>query len=82
MRRFKATDSRDSFYSLLGLVRDKHDPKPHGKVDNNVIRPDYSLSVDVIFRQVTKSLIKHESSLVIMLTVEDASLRVTSNLSL
>ena len=80
MRRSKATDPRDKIYSLLGLVRDKKDPKPHGKVDNNVIRPDYSSSVDTIFCQVTKSLIKHESSLALLSTVEDASLRVTLNL--
>ena len=74
------TDPRDKIYSLLGLVRDQKDPDPHGKVDNNVIRPDYSLSVDAVFRQVTKSLIKHESSLALLSTVEDASLRVTLNL--
>lgn len=80
MRRFKATDPRDKIYSLLGLVGDKKDPEPHGRVDNNVIGPDYSSSVDTIFRQVTKSLIKHESSLALLSTVEDASLRVTLNL--
>ena len=80
MRRFKATDPRDKIYSLLGLVGDQKDAGPHGKVDNNVIRPDYSLSVDAVFRQVTKSLIKHESSLALLSTVEDASLRVTLNL--
>ena len=80
MRRFKATDPRDKIYSLLGLARNKKDPEPHGKVNNNVIRPDYSSSVDTIFRQVTKSLIKHESSVTLLSTVEDASLRVTLNL--
>ena len=80
MRRFKATDPRDKIYSLLGLVRDKKDWDTQGKVDNNVVRPDYCLSVDTIFRQVTKSLIKHESSLALLSTVEDASLRVTLNL--
>ena len=80
MRRFKATDPRDKIYSLLGLVRSKKDPESHGKVDDNVIRPDYSSSVDTVFRRVTKSLIKQESSLALLSTVEDASLRVTSNL--
>lgn len=80
MRRFQATDPRDKIYSLLGLVRDEKGPESQDKVNNNVIRPDYSLSVDTIFRQVTKSLIKHESSLALLSTVEDASLRVTLNL--
>ena len=80
MRRFQATDPRDKIYSLLSLVRDEKDPEPHDKVNNDVIRPDYSLSVDTIFRQVTKSLLKHESSLTLLSTVEDASLRVTLNL--
>ena len=80
MRRFQATDPRDKIYSLLGLGRDKKDAESHCKVNENVIRPDYSLSVDAIFRQITKSLIKHESSLALLSTVEDASLRVTLNL--
>lgn len=80
MRRFKATDPRDKIYSLLGLVRSKKDLESHGKVDDNVVRPDYSSSVDTVFRQVTESLIKQESSLALLSTVEDASLRVTLNL--
>lgn len=80
MRRFKATDPRDKIYSLLGLLRDKKDPESHGKVDNNVVGPDYFSSVDTIFRQVTKSLIKHDSSLALLSTVEDASLRVRLDL--
>lgn len=80
MRRFKATDPRDKIYSLLGLLRDKNDSEPHSEVDNDVIRPDYSSSVDTIFRQVTKSLIKDESSLALLSTVEDQGLRVTLNL--
>ncbi len=80
MRRFKATDPRDKIYSLLGLVRSNKDQESHGKVDDNLIRPDYFSSVDTIFRQVTKSLIKQESSLALLSTVEDASLRVTLNL--
>ena len=80
MRRSKATEPRDKIYSLLGLLRDEEDSEIHGKVAKNIIRPDYSLSVDTIFRQVTKSLIKHESSLALLSIVEDASLRVTLNL--
>ena len=80
MRRFQATDPRDKIYSLLGLSRDKKDPKPHCKANENVIRPDYSLSVETVFRQITKSLIKQESSLALLSTVEDASLSVTLNL--
>ena len=80
MRRSKATDPRDKIYSLLGLVRDGKDTEPHGEVDNNVIRPDYSSSVDTIFRQATRSVMKHESSLALLSTIEDASLTVTSNL--
>ena len=80
MRRFQATDPRDKIYSLLGLLKDDKDPETRGKVSNNVIRPNYSLSVNTIFRQVTKSLIKHEQSLALLSTVEDASLRVTLNL--
>ena len=80
MRRFQATDPKDKIYSLLGLLEDKKGLETQGKVNDNVIRPDYSLSVDTIFSQVTKSLIKHESSLALLSTVEDASLRVTLNL--
>ena len=80
MRRFQATDPRDKIYSLLGLVGDEKEPEPHDKINNDVIRPDYSLPVDTVFREVTRSLIKHESSLTLLSTVEDASLRVTLNL--
>ena len=80
MRRFQATDPRDKIYSLLGLVRDKKDSKSHGKVSSNIIRPDYFSSVDTIFRQVTKSVIRHESSVTLLSTVEDGSLGVTPNL--
>ena len=80
MRRFKATDPRDKIYSLLGIAKSKKDRKSHNKVYDNVIRPDYSSSVATVFCQVTKSLIKQESSLVLLSTVEDANLRITLNL--
>ena len=76
MRRFKATDPRDKIYSLLGLISSKNDGDSHA----NAISPDYSSSVGTVFCQVTKSLIEQESSLALLSTVEDASLRVTLNL--
>lgn len=80
MRRFKATDPRDKVFSLLGLSRTKKQQDSHGKADTDAIDPDYSLSTDVIFRQVTEKLMKQKFSLALLSTVEDLSLRKTPNL--
>lgn len=80
MRRFKATDLRDSVYSLLGLAKTNKNQATKGKVDRDTIYPDYSSSIDAVFHQITKILIEQDSSLALLSTVEDASLRKTPNL--
>ncbi|CAI6332876.1 unnamed protein product [Periconia digitata] len=53
---FKATDGRDKVYAVLGLVND--DPEI-----NEVIRPDYSISTDTLYRKVALYIIEHHQDL-------------------
>ena len=81
MRRFKATDPRDKIYSLLDLARTKGDQTACRRVDQSVIYPDYTSSVETVFHQATKNLIEQEESLALLSTVEDAHLTRTPNLA-
>ena len=72
MRRFKATDPRDKVFSLLGIAKARD-----SGVDQHAIQPDYSDEIEDVFRSVTSMLIRKNSSLVLLSTVEDATLTKT-----
>ena len=75
MHRFKATDPRDKVFSLLGIAKARD-----GGVDQYAIQPDYSDEIEDIFRSIASMLIRKNSSLVLLSTVEDATLTKTQGL--
>jgi hypothetical protein len=75
IRRFKATDPRDKIFSLLGIAKAKT-----GDVDQYAIQADYSDEVAEVFRSVTSIVVRKDSSLALLSTVEDATLTKTQGL--
>ena len=68
----KSTDPRDKVYAFLGLANSKMAPF---HTNPTAITPDYKLSVQQVYMQTAKALLKSYGNLSVLSHVEDASIR-------
>lgn len=77
MRLRSATDSRDYFYALYGIVSRLC---MTAKILNPLISPDYTKSIAEVYTANVKSLLANSKSLLLLSNVEDRSLRKRTDL--